>query len=62
MVDLEWDFWERVGAEGAVLYQINDGPTSTSARPVALDTYGIRRLDGAWKPSAHTFQRSDVDG
>lgn len=61
MVDLEWDFWARVGAVGAVLYQINDGPSSTSARPQALDTFGIRRLDGSFKPVASTFRRQ-IDG
>lgn len=61
MVALEWDFWERVGAVGAVLYQINDGPTSTSAKPAAIDTFGIRRLDGSFKPVANTFRRQ-TDG
>lgn len=56
MVAWEWDFWAAQGAAGAVLYQVNDGPSSVTARPQALDTYGIRRLDGAWKPVAATFK------
>lgn len=47
----EWEFWQKSGAAGAVLYQLNDGPTSS-----AVDRYGIRRTDGTWKPSASTFQ------
>ena len=43
----EWTFWAAQGAEFAVLYQINDGPTNTRE-----DRYGIRYLDGAWKPVA----------
>jgi len=54
----EWAFWEAHGATGAVLYQVNDGPSAGSARPAALDTFGIRRLDGSWKPVAATFRRS----
>lgn len=45
----EWAFWQRMGADLAVLYQLNDGPTG-----VALDRYGIRRTDGTWKPAAYT--------
>lgn len=58
MVAEEWAFWEAHGATGAVLYQVNDGPSADSARPAALDTFGIRRLDGSWKPVAATFRRS----
>lgn len=50
MVAWEWDFWELSGARGAVLYQLNDGPTTGR-----LDRYGIRRTDGTWKPVAKTF-------
>lgn len=49
----EWAFWAEMGATGAVLYQLNDGLTSAT-----LDRYGIRRLDGTWKPVAATFMRS----
>lgn len=52
----EWSFWENVGALGAVLYQHNDGPTSGTSAPHALDTYGIRRADGSLKPVASTFR------
>jgi hypothetical protein len=58
MVAQEWDFWADAGAVGAVLYQVTDGPTAGTDRPTALDTYGIRRLDGSWKPVAATFARS----
>jgi hypothetical protein len=47
----EWDFWERHGCLGAVLYQLNDGLSNT-----AMDRYGIRRLDGSYKQVADTFQ------
>lgn len=57
MVAEEWAFWEGAGATGAVLYQINDGPSAGSAKPAALDTFGIRRLDGSWKPVADAFRR-----
>ena len=44
----EWQFWaQQTGVESAYIYQLNDGPTNTT-----LDRYGIRRLDGSWKPSA----------
>lgn len=56
MVAEEWAFWAAAGATGAVLYQINDGPSADSAKPAALDTFGIRRLDGSWKPVAATFR------
>lgn len=49
-VSFEWAFWERRGAVGAVLYQLNDGTTGDP-----LDKYGIRYLDGRWKPVARTF-------
>jgi hypothetical protein len=49
-VDFEWRFWDGHGATGAVLYQLNDGPSDTT-----LDRYGIRRVDGTWKPVARTF-------
>lgn len=56
MVAEEWAFWEEAGAVGAVLYQVNDGPTAGSPKPAALDTFGIRRLGGSWKPVAATFR------
>ena len=46
----EWAFWSEAGAAGACLYQLNDGPTSA-----AIDRYGIRTVDGAWKPVSTTF-------
>lgn len=55
MVAWEWVFFERMGATGAVLYQLNDGPTAT-----ADGRYGCRRwpwdLD-QWKPVVETFRR-----
>jgi hypothetical protein len=53
----EWAFWARMGAAGAVLYQITDGDSAGTATPQAIDTYGIRRLDGTWKPVAATFAK-----
>jgi hypothetical protein len=52
MVAWEWKFWEGHAARFAVLYQLNDGPTTA-----AIDRFGIRRTDGTWKPVAGTFQR-----
>ncbi|MGE3276713.1 MAG: hypothetical protein AB7O67_16500 [Vicinamibacterales bacterium] len=52
----EWAFWRRQGARFAVLYQLNDGPTEA-----AEDRYGIRTVDGAWKPSACLFAAGRVD-
>ena len=47
-----WGFWESY-AVAACTYQLNDGPNPNAAD----DRYGIRRLDGRWKPSAQTFPR-----
>lgn len=41
------DFYARAGACLACVYQLNDGPTDQ-----AIDRYGVRYLDGAWKPVA----------
>lgn len=49
----EWDFWRRHGARFAVLYQINDGPNPKDKE----HRFGIRTLDGRWKPVAHTVPR-----
>lgn len=46
----EWRFWAEHGAEFAVLYQIIDGQTDTRE-----DRFGIRRLDGSYKPVADTL-------
>jgi len=46
-IQQEYDFWAAHGAEFAVLYQLNDGPSTRLG-----DRYGIRRFDGSWKPSA----------
>jgi hypothetical protein len=43
----EWAFWQDEGAEAAFLYQINDGQS-------AEESFGIRRVDGTWKPVAST--------
>jgi len=42
--------WEAWGAEFAVYYQVNDG---SGGGPI--DRYGVRRLDGTWKPVAKVF-------
>jgi hypothetical protein len=48
-----WDlgFYESRGVELAVVYQLNDGPGATW-----MDRYGVRRLDGTWKPVAEAVQ------
>lgn len=51
-VQAEWAFWQREGAEFAVLYQLPDGPTDT-----AEDRFGIMRADGTFKPVAATVPR-----
>ena len=40
--DAQW------GVQFTTIYQLNDGPDPNEA----LDCYGIRRVDGTWKPSA----------
>lgn len=50
---MEWQFWEQAGAAFAIWYQLNDGPASDP-----IDSFGIRRLDGSWKPVAETFRES----
>ena len=44
----EWSFWNRMGVECAVRYQLNSGPNPDAA----LDTYGIRDVNGLFLPSA----------
>lgn len=48
-----WDlaFYEARGVELAVVYQLNDGPTASY-----LDHYGMRYLDGRWKPVAEAVR------
>jgi hypothetical protein len=46
----EWQLWREAGARFATWYQLNDG---TGLDP--LDHYGIRYLDGTWKPVSRTF-------
>lgn len=50
-IKAEWGFWDAYGADFACLYQLNDGPLN-----VPLDRYGIRRLDGTFKPQAFTLR------
>ena len=45
----EWQFWSDMGVESAYIYQLNDGPTNS-----AINRYGVRRLDGLWKPVAYS--------
>ena len=47
--ELEW--WRVQGAAFCVCYQINDGPTNET-----INRYGIRRVDGTWKPQAEAFR------
>ena len=49
-ISQEWEFWTAQGALAAFVFQLNDGPTSHREHH-----YGIRRVDGSWKPSADTF-------
>lgn len=48
-----WDlnFYEARGCLTAVVYQLNDGPSSSY-----LDHYGVRYLDGRWKPVAEAVK------
>ena len=41
----EFEFWRARGAEFVCWYQLNDGPSD-----YFLDRYGIRRVNGEWKP------------
>lgn len=43
---------KRYGVEVVNVYQLNDGPNPNYSQ----DTYGIRRLDMTWKPSAHVAE------
>lgn len=45
LIQKELDWWKMYRAEGACLYQINDGPDRNNR----LHSYGIRRVDGSWK-------------
>lgn len=45
------DFYEPRGVQLAILYQLNDGPT-----PTWIDRYGVRALDGVWKPVAEAVR------
>ena len=49
----EWALWESAGAEFCIWYQLNDG---VSGDPI--DHFGIRRLDGTWKPVSETFKEN----
>ena len=57
-ISQEWAFWQGHGLP-AYLYQINDGASTWP-----IDHFGIRRVDGSWKPSAYTVptttQESDM--
>ncbi len=46
----EWQFWRGHGAQAAFLFQINDGTG-------AGEGWGIRRIDGTWKPAAQAVPR-----
>lgn len=46
----EFKFYESMGAEFAVLYQLNDGPTEN-----AIDQFGIRDRKGVYKVQSRTF-------
>lgn len=46
----QFDRDERAGAEASYLYQINDGPNDER-----LHRYGIKTVDGRWKPATEAF-------
>jgi hypothetical protein len=48
----EFEFWRRHGAAFSVLYQISDAPGDER-----LNRYGIRRVDGTWKPVADVISQ-----
>ncbi len=48
---LEFNFWTAQGAKFCTVYQIMDGPDDTP-----INRFGIRRIDGTWKPSADIFR------
>lgn len=48
-------FFRDRGCLLTAVYQLNDGPTDTH-----LDRYGIRRMDGTWKPAAAVVERFDA--
>lgn len=50
-IALAWDDWRRLGAQFAVQYQITDGPDPS----IDQNTFGIRRLDGVYKPVAYVL-------
>lgn len=50
----EFEWWAQHGARFTILYQLNDGPNPDT------ESYGIRRVDGTWKPSATALQGSQV--
>lgn len=59
----EIEFWNDVGVESLTIYQINSavvyaGDDEDTKR---LKTYGLRRADGVWKPSA-TIVKVTKDG
>jgi len=47
----ELAYWAQQGAAFATLYQLHDGPTTTSE-----DRFGIRTVTGDWKPQADAIK------
>lgn len=52
----EWAFWQRHGAAFAIAFQLNDGLGTGNEQ-----NFGIRRVDGTWKPSALTFPTQETE-
>jgi hypothetical protein len=50
-----WDleFFEERAVQLACVYQLNDGPTDTW-----IDRFGVRALDGNWKPVAESIRET----
>jgi hypothetical protein len=46
-VEYDLGFYQARNVQLVCLYQLNDGPGDSY-----LDKYGVRRLDGTWKPVA----------
>lgn len=45
LIKREFEWWAAHGARYSIVYQLNDGVKKS-------ERYGLRRLDGSWKPSA----------
>lgn len=46
-------WWAAHGARFSIMYQLNDGPNDG-------ESYGLRRMDGSWKPTAFIWTENNV--